>query len=65
MKQLIDVIHQSGLDNWQSRNELAFKELFTSNSRYTERAKGKVTLRAPLIQGEKNVSFAKGSLGEL
>jgi len=58
MKQLIDVIHQSGLDNWQSRNELAFKELFASNSRYTERAKEKVTLRAPLIQGEKNVSFA-------
>lgn len=58
MKELIEIIHSSGTENWLESNKRSFEELFGSGGRYPEKSKKTVTLRAPEFRGEGGVTFA-------
>ncbi|MCL6558042.1 MAG: AAA family ATPase [Firmicutes bacterium] len=59
MKKLIDLIHTPGIENWTERCKNAFEELFgAGGGRYPDKAKKAVTLRAPVFQEGKGVTFA-------
>ncbi len=59
MEKLIQLVYTKGADNWKQRCEEAFDELYSSsNSRYPEKAKKTITLRAPGFSPESGVPFA-------
>src|SRR5262245_30506230 len=59
LDKIVDIIHSGGIQDWSSRNEIAFKSLFGSpRGRYPERAAKVITLRAPSISFESGVPFA-------
>ncbi len=59
MNKLIDIVHQNRTENWSTKNQDAFYELFGSDGgRYSERAKKEVTLRAPEFRGDSGVPFS-------
>jgi 5-methylcytosine-specific restriction protein B len=55
MQKLIDLVHTAGTKNWNARATEAFKELF--ETRYPQRARDAIQLRAPEMSGEEGVPF--------
>lgn len=56
---LVQLIHSTGVNEWNKRNEEAFKALFGSpEGRYPKAAEKSVTLRAPEMSLEAGVPFA-------
>lgn len=59
MKQLINLIYDQGIENWSERCKSAFEELFGADGgRYPDKGKKIATLRAPVFQSGKGVTFA-------
>ncbi len=59
MKKLIELIHSQNQDNWKSRCEEAFSELYKGEEpRYPVKADKACTLRAPEISPDSGVPFA-------
>ena len=59
MEKLLKLVYDEGLDNWTERCKEAFNELYSSpDSRYPEKAKKVVSLRAPMFSSESGVPFA-------
>jgi len=56
---LVRIVHSTAMDEWNKRNEVAFKALFGSpEGRYLKAAEKSVTLRAPEMNQDSGVPFA-------
>jgi 5-methylcytosine-specific restriction protein B len=59
MNQLINFVHDNGVENWSDKAKSAFAEIYgASGGRYPDKANKVVTLRAPEFRGGAGVPFA-------
>lgn len=59
MEKLLDLVYSPYSTNWTEQIKSAYDELFSSGGgRYPEKAKSKVTLRAPMFSSGEKVPFA-------